>query len=59
MADPIDKKKFMKTLSNELHKPVVRKFKRAKVITRGIDAVWAAPLVDMDFKSDNDIIGTY
>lgn len=36
-----------KVIAAELHKPVKRKFKRAKVITRGIDDIWACDLVDM------------
>jgi hypothetical protein len=52
---PIDRKKFLTQLSKELHRPVTRKFKRAQVITKGIDDVWSADLADMnDLKEDND-----
>ena len=51
----MDKKQFLKQLAKELHKPVIRKFKRAQVITNGIDDVWAADLADMSsLASHND-----
>ena len=34
-------------LSDELHKPVRKKFNRRRVIVRGIDEIWAADLADM------------
>ncbi|XP_065642663.1 uncharacterized protein LOC136074287 [Hydra vulgaris] len=34
-------------LANELHKPVIKHFKKRKVIVNGIDKIWAADLVDM------------
>ena len=41
-------------MSAELHKPAVKHFKRAQVLTRGIDDVWAADLSDLnEFKEDN------
>ena len=50
-----DKKEFLTQLSKELHKPVVRKMKRVKVLTKGLDDVWAADLVEMGTLSkDND-----
>ena len=36
-----------KSLAEELHKPIRRKFKRRRVLVNGIDKIWAADLVDM------------
>ena len=36
-----------KSLAEELHKPIIRKFKRRRVLVHGIDKIWAADLVDM------------
>ena len=36
-----------KSLAEELHKLVRRKFKRRRVLVNGIDKIWAADLVDM------------
>ena len=36
-----------KTLAEELHKPVRRKFKRHRVLVNGINKIWATDLVDM------------
>ena len=36
-----------KTLAEELHKPIIRKFERRRVLVNGIDKIWAADLVDM------------
>ena len=36
-----------KSLAEELHKPVKRKFKRRRVLVNGRDKIWAADLVDM------------
>ena len=36
-----------KSLAEELHKPVRRKFKKRRVLVNGIDKIWAADLVDM------------
>jgi len=33
--------------AKELHKPIIRKFKRRKVIVHNIDDIWSADLVDM------------
>ena len=41
------RKKKVSTLSEELHKPVRRKFKRRRVLVNGIDKIWAADLADM------------
>jgi hypothetical protein len=50
-----DKKQYLQTMANELHKPVTRHFKRTHIITRGIDDMWSADLADMnEFKDDND-----
>ena len=34
-------------LAEELHKPIRKKFKKRRVYTKGVDAIWAADLVDM------------
>ena len=34
-------------LAEELHKPIRKKFKRRRVYVKGVDAIWAADLVDM------------
>ena len=36
-----------KSLAEELHKPISRKFKKRRVLVNGIDRTWAADLVDM------------
>ena len=36
-----------KSLAEELHKPIRRKFKKRRVLGSGIDRIWAADLVDM------------
>ena len=36
-----------KSLVEELHKPIKRKFKKRRVLVNGIDRIWAADLVDM------------
>ena len=36
-----------KSLADELHKPVRRKFKRCRVLVNGIDKIWATVKVDM------------
>lgn len=39
----------------ELHKPVIKKFAKRKIVTLGIDDLWAADLVIMDkYSSEND-----
>jgi hypothetical protein len=51
----MDKSKYFKILSKELHKPVTRTFKRAQVITTGINDIFAADLADMSqFADEND-----
>jgi hypothetical protein len=45
-----DKAKVLKwtyELADELHKPVVKTFKKRRVVVNGIDEIWAADLVDM------------
>ncbi|HVW99983.1 MAG TPA: hypothetical protein VHA52_06085, partial [Candidatus Babeliaceae bacterium] len=55
MSDDKEKKKFLAQLSKELHRPVPKRFPRAKIITQGVDDVWAADLADMNsLKEDND-----
>ena len=34
-------------LAEELHKPVIRKFRKRRVLVSGIDKIWAADLADM------------
>ena len=47
--------KWTDELANELHKPVVRHFRKRKVYVGGIDDIWAADLIDMQaFAKDND-----
>jgi hypothetical protein len=42
-------------LADELHKPVRRHFRKRRVLVRGIDAVWAVDLIDMQhYAKDND-----
>ena len=36
-----------KELAEELHKPIIRKFKRIKVRSTFIDNIWSADLADM------------
>ena len=36
-----------KSLAEELHKPIKRKFKKRRVLVNGIDRIWTADLVDM------------
>ena len=36
-----------KSLEEELHKPIKRKFDKRRVLVNGIDKIWAADLVDM------------
>ena len=36
-----------KSIAEELHKPIKRKFKKRRVLVNGIDRIWAADLVDM------------
>ena len=49
--------KFTDELSEELYKPVVRKFQRRRVNVNGNDEIWAADLIDMQaFSKDNNEI---
>ena len=34
-------------LAEELHKPIIRKFAKRKVVVKGVDEIWAADLVEM------------
>jgi len=38
-------------LADELHKPVVKKFRKRREFVNGIDKIWAADLVDMQLFS--------
>jgi hypothetical protein len=53
-----DKKSSIKwsdELAEELHKPVIKHFRKRKVIVQGVDKIWAADLVDMQsFAEFND-----
>ena len=47
--------KWSDQLADELHKPVIRRFRKRRVIVSGIDEIWAADLVDMQaFAEYND-----
>lgn len=47
--------KWSDQLADELHKPVIRHFRKRRVIVGGIDEIWAADLVDMQaFAEYND-----
>lgn len=35
------------TIARELHKPIIRKFKRTKIITNGINDIWTSDIIDM------------
>ena len=39
-------------LAEELHKPIIRKFAKRKVVVKGVDEIWAADLVEMQRFSD-------
>ncbi|XP_065640497.1 uncharacterized protein LOC136073070 [Hydra vulgaris] len=53
--DPDRDLKWTDELANELHKPVIKHFRKRKVISNGIDEIWAADLVDMQaFSKLND-----
>ena len=39
------------TLTDELHRPVKRKFEKRQVFARNVDDIWAADLVDMQYYS--------
>ena len=39
-------------LSEELHKPITRKFTKRRVFVKGVDKIWAADLVEMQRFSD-------
>ncbi|XP_065664495.1 uncharacterized protein LOC136086146 [Hydra vulgaris] len=45
--------KWSDKLANELHRPVVKHFRKREVIVNGIDEIWAADLVDMQSFSKN------
>lgn len=39
--------KWTDELANELHKPIIRKFRKRKVVANAVDDIWAADLVEM------------
>ena len=41
------KVKWSDQLAEELHKPVVKSFRKRRVYVKGIDEIWAADLIDM------------
>lgn len=41
-------------LTNELHKPVKKKFRKRKVIAKGVDSIWAADIVDMQYYASSN-----
>src|SRR6218665_1884402 len=43
----LKKVKWIGQLAEELHKPVVKKFRKRRVYVKGIDEIWAADLMDM------------
>ena len=43
-----------KELAGELHKPIIRKFKKRKVHSTFIDNIWGADLADMQLISKYD-----
>jgi hypothetical protein len=49
------KVRWTDTLADELHKPVRRHCRKRRVMVRGIDAVWAVDLIDMQhYAKDSD-----
>ena len=47
--------KWSDQLAEELHRPVIKHFRKRKVIVTGIDQIWAADLIDMQtFANYND-----
>ena len=47
--DDDDDDEWSDELTNELHKPVPKKFRKKIVFARGVDEIWAADLVDMQY----------
>ena len=39
--------KWTDQLAEELHRPVVKRFRKRRVFVRGVDEIWAADLGDM------------
>ena len=49
------KLKFTDVLADDLYKPVSKQFQRMRVNVNGIDAMWAADLIEMQaFSKDNN-----
>jgi hypothetical protein len=46
-AQTPNRNEYMKQLAKELHRPIIRKFPRRHVHSRGIDDLWGADLADM------------
>ena len=42
-----NEKPLSSDLAKELHKPIIKQFQRRKVISNGIDQIWASDLIDM------------
>ena len=38
---------WVQNFADELHKPIIRKFPKRRVISYGIDRIWSADLVEM------------
>ena len=49
-----DNKPTTKTLSTELHRPVIKKFEKRRVEVERIDEIFGADLVDMTFVEDEN-----
>ena len=49
--DDDDDDEWSDELTNEVHKPVRKKFRKTIVSSRGVDEIWAADLVDMQYYS--------
>jgi hypothetical protein len=44
----------MDKLAKELHKPIIKKYQRRRVVVKEIDEIWGADLVDMGFCKDKN-----
>ena len=49
IGDDNDGDEWSDELTDELHKPVRRKFRKRIVFAKGVDSIWAADLVDMQY----------
>jgi len=51
----VENLKWTNELAEELHKPVVKKFRKRKVYVNGINEIWAGDLIEMQaFSNYND-----